>query len=131
MKQNELDLNSLSDAWLQAKADEQAANARRLDIERAITAMVPGPHEEGSYKLESDRVKVTVAYKLTRTVDSDALRAAWGNLPENVQLAFRWKADADVKKLRAMQELTPTLYARATAFVTAKPAKPSVSVEVL
>jgi hypothetical protein len=130
MKPNELDLNALSDAWLAAKAEEQAANARRLDIERAITALVSAPPEEGSYKLESERVKVTVAYKLTRTVDGEALRAAWGDLPENVQSAFRWKAEADVKKLRAMQELTPALYAQACAFVTAKPAKPSVSVEV-
>jgi len=50
-------------------------------------------------------------------------------LGANVQKAFRWKPDIDLRQLRALQELDAPAYAEAAKYFTSKPAKPSVTLK--
>ena len=67
--------------------------------------------------------------KLTRSVDTQAIQTDWDNLPEEVQKCFKWKADIDTKNLRSLESMRADLVPLVTAYMTTKPAKPSVTVE--
>ncbi len=121
-------LIDLAAAWQSAKADERAANARRMEIEEAIVAAMP-VGVEGTDTAEAGPFKVKVTHKLTRAVDTKALQANWTGLSEAVHDVFNWKADVSLAALRRLQERHPDAYVTAAAFITSKPAKPSVSVE--
>lgn len=123
-------LATLAAAHVQAKADEDAARARRYEIEAQIVALLPGA-DEGTTTNKLDTVKVSVTRKLTRSVDTAALQERWSLLPAQAQAVFKWSADIDTRKLRAAQDMAPDAYAAAAQFITAKPSKPGVKVEVL
>ncbi len=120
-------LPTLAAAWLQAKADEDAAKARRYEIEKEIVAAVP-VNDEGTAKTEVGALRVSVTAKLTRSVDTEALQGAWASLQPTVQKAFNWKADLSVSALRRLDEQEA---AQALRYVTTKPAKPAVKVEAI
>ncbi len=119
-----LTLSELVAAWRAAKAAEAAAQAERLRIEEAIVNMVPRK-DEGTVTVEN----VSVNFKVTRSVDTEALRQAWSALPASAQSLFRWKAEIDTKAMRAAQEFAPDAYKAAAQFITAKPAKPSITIK--
>lgn len=123
-------IESLTLAWLKAKENEAAANAERLQIEQQIVAMLPG-EIEGTASREVSDYRVSVRYGVTRKVDTTRLQAMWDTLPAKAQEAFRWKADLVLPKLRALQEYMPTEYARLAAAIETKPAKPSISIELV
>lgn len=123
-----LTLTQLAAAWQSAKADERAANARRLEIEEQIVELFP-PAVEGTDTIEQDGIKVKVTHKLTRTVDTKALQAHWNSLSAFAQDIFTWKADLSLPAMRRLQENHPDLYPSVAVFITSKPAKPAVTVE--
>jgi hypothetical protein len=126
-----LTIAALVSAWTAAKADETAANARRLEIEAEIVAALPSHDPEATVKADVGDFRVKVTYKVTRSVDSTSLQAAWTTLPEKAQACFAWKASAKVGELRKLQEFLPVEYQRLAAYIEAKPAKPSVVVELI
>jgi len=118
-------LPTLAAAWLQAKADEDAAKARRYEIEKEILALVP-VKDEGTSKLEVGALRVSVTTKLTRKTDTLALRQHWNELSKPAQDCIKWEAALSLTELRradpaAVQELAP--------YITTAPAKPAVKVE--
>jgi hypothetical protein len=123
-----LTLAQLAAAWQAAKADEKAANARRLEIEEQIVDLFP-VGVEGTDAIEQDGVKVKVTHKLTRTVDTKALQQHWNSLSAFAQDVFNWRADVSLPAMRRLQENHPDLYPSIAVFITSKPAKPAVSVE--
>lgn len=114
-------LAELRAVWIEAKRIETEAQAQRLEIEAAILSLMPS-------KLEGSVTEagLVVTYKVTRKVDTEALRGAWDRLPEAAQGAFRWKAEVDSRGLRA---LDPDDAKSALAFVTSTPAKPAISLK--
>ncbi len=62
-------------------------------------------------------------------MDTDALQNAWGSLSANSQKAFNWKASLDLKHFRAIQELDPESFGQLAAYVTSKPAKPTITLK--
>ena len=119
-------LDELKAAWLDAKKAEAQANATRLAIEAAILTHFM-PTDEGTVSdKDSD---VSVAYKVTRSVDTEALRAGWSSLSPETQAAFKWSASVDTKTLKAFQLANPEAYKAVARFVTTKPAKPSISIK--
>lgn len=109
-----------------AKAEEQAANTRRLDLESQIIARFAVPEGgEGTVKEE----EFTLTYKVTRKVDTEALQASWSKLGTNTQKAFRWSADVDLKALRALSDMDPDNAFIAQGFITTKPAKTSLTLK--
>lgn len=121
-------LSELRAAWVRARAEEAQANERRLQIEAAILEHFTPPESlEGT--VTNKEQGISVAYKLTRTADTAALQKAWVNLPSVVQDAFEWKATPTMKMVKALQIANPQAYAIAAEFITAKPAKPYITVK--
>jgi hypothetical protein len=121
-------LAELSALWQSAKADEESARQRRVEIEAQIVAALPSAEHEGSAKADAGGYHIAVEYRVTRKVDSDALSAAWSDLTPHQRDAFRWKADVNLRQLRAMQQLAPKEFAAIAKLIETKPAKPSVTV---
>jgi hypothetical protein len=121
-------LSALAAAWRAAKRQEDDARARRYAIEAQICMELPLDGKEGTRTEKLDSVKVSVTYGLTRSVDTGALQDSWSAFDSCEQAAFRWKAELNAKEFRALAPSSQTMLAR---FITTKPAKPSVKVEVL
>lgn len=118
-------LSTLAAAWLQAKADEDAAKARRYEIEAQIVAAMP-VKEEGTAKADDAGLRISVTHKLIRKADTLALRQHWNDLSKPAQDCFKWEAALALTELRradpaTVQELAP--------YITTSPAKPAVKVE--
>lgn len=122
-------LASLVDAWRDAKAAEQAAAERRHEIEERIADFLPNSKPEERITTEANGFRVTIAYKVARKVDSDALQAAWDKLTPRAAQCFRWKADVDTKEMRKVAEFDRAAYELAARYIETKPAKPSITVE--
>ena len=123
------DLIRLCEAVEAAKQDMDRARARYSELEQALIETV-GVQDEGSHSVTvDDRYKVTTTGRVNRSIDSDGLSAAWHELPEPVQQAFRWKADVNIKQLRSLASLRDDIYPMAARFITAKPGKPSLKLE--
>ncbi len=124
-------LESLADAWTEAKHAEDAAAKRRTVIEAQIIALA-GERDEGSETRElADGRKLTVTAKVTRSVDADAWRQVMHQVPEQLRpISFVEKAEIDLKGLRWLQENEPAVYAIVAQAVTAKKAKSSISLKV-
>ena len=119
-------ITELTAALKAAKAAEDNAKALRLDIEGKIVALYAKPATgEGTHNDE----EFSITWKLNRTVDSEKLSAGYESLPVNAQRAFRWKAEVELKNLRALSELDPVSYSAAAEFITSKPAKPSIELK--
>lgn len=108
-----------------AKLAEDVAKNHRADIESQIVALFPKQDGEATVK----DAEFSIAYKTTRTVDTEGLQTAWMSLSTNSQKAFTWKATLDLKQFRAIKELDPTAYGQLAAFVTSKPAKPAITLK--
>ena len=124
-------LAQLSSLWQSAKADEDAARQRRLEIEAQLVAALPSAEHEGSAKADVGNYRIAVEYRVTRKVDSDALSATWSDLTPNQRDAFRWKADINLRQLRAMQQLAPQEFAKIAPLIETKPAKPAVTITLI
>lgn len=123
-----LTLPQLAAAWKSAKSDEQAANARRLEIEEQIVEAFP-LGIEGIETIEDGGYKIKVVHKLNRSVDTKALQTRWESLSTFARDVFTWKADVSKPLLVKLQENHPDLYLQVAPFITTKPAKPSIAVE--
>lgn len=117
---------TLCEQLIAAKFEEDQAKMRSIEIEKQLAQFV-GKKEEGTDKETYGKYVVTVTSKLTRTLDYPAYLAIENDIPEGVR-CVRMKPELDLKKLRAMEMVRPGFSAQ---FVTTKPAKPSVKVEVI
>lgn len=121
-------LPALAAAWRAAKRAEDDARERRYAIEAQICMELPIDGTEGSRTEKIDGVKIAVTYALTRSIDTAALQDKWATLDSYEQAAFRWKAELNTKEYRALHADAQSELA---AFITTKPAKPSVKIEAL
>lgn len=119
-------LTELKAAWLTCKQAERTAAAQRLEVEQQMLALLPA---QGEGTVTDKELGVSVIYKLTRKVDTDALRTHWMSLPPEARDAFRWSASVDTAALRSLQEHRPDLAAAALHYITTSPAKPGFSVK--
>lgn len=121
------DLQTLKAHWQMFKTLEDGAKRDRLGVEEQILAHFPKDKLEGS--ITDADVGVTVTYKVARKVDTAKLQADWAKLSVNEQAAFKWSADVDTTKFKAIQELDPEAFSTVTAYVTTKSNKPSISMK--
>lgn len=128
MNLNEVTIETLGQSWLDAKRDEDEAKARRQAIAREIAARFPDELEMTERRCIGN-LRIIVTRKLNRAVDNKQLSNDWAQLPRNVQEAFRWKPEVDLKNLRALEFAAPADYAFAAKYITTKPATPSVEIE--
>lgn len=117
----------LAQAWLDAKAEENTARAKRVEIEEALLEILPC-REEGSQtnKLENG-MRVVTEGRMTRSIDAKALSDDWNDLPAIIQGTFHWKPDLKITCFKSLEDDHKALIAK---YVTTKPAKSGVKVEV-
>lgn len=126
-----LTISQLVAARISAKQAEDAAIAERRNIDAQIAELLKDPNKsEGSVsqRLDDMGVKLTVTYKINRSVDNKKLQAEWDKLTAGAQAAFKWKADVSVTELRKLEGIDATV---ASAYITAKPGAPSVEIDVI
>lgn len=117
-------IQELSEQWTAASKLEKQANAERLAIEgKMLELFVPIP--EGT--AECGNIKVT--YKITRKVDSQALREMWDTLSDNSKRCFKWDAKVTLAEFRTLQNTDVQAYVNASKFITSTPAKPTISLK--
>lgn len=125
------DLDKLVADWKQAKADEQAANAQRVDIEARIIALTGKP-AEGSLTVKTDTNKITIKQGVTRSLDERAYALIVDQIPERIRpVTWEQKPKVDAAGVRWLQENEPGYFKLLATALTEKPAKPSVSVEAI
>ena len=119
-------LKSLSTLWLQAKAEEQAANLKRVALEKAIIELV-GAKEEGSQSTECDELKITTTGKLSYKADVLALQALTAGWPAELQ-PVQVKYVADETRLKKIRADRADLWKSIAGAVEVKPAKTGVTI---
>ena len=126
---NGLNTQQLSKAWLEAKVDEDALKARRIEIEEAIVAQL-GKREEGSKTHDLDTHKVIITGVINRTLDKEIWESIKDRIPEELRpVTYEPKLDAaGVKWLQANDPDTYRLVAKA---LTIKPDKTNVKVTTI
>jgi hypothetical protein len=120
-------LEQLVAARLSAKRAEDAAVAARREIDEQISNLLrPSDRLEGTVSQKAGEYKISVVYKLTRSVSTEDLQKAWDKLSAEQQQAFKWKADVSVAALRKLDDKAQLAVSK---FITSKPASPSITIE--
>lgn len=116
--------------WKDAKRKEEDAIAQRRAIENDLIDSLELPDNfEGTDSLMFDDVKVKVTGRITRKIDSDMLQAIAieHGTADHLSRLFRWKPEINIKEWKAADE---RITAPLTKAITAKPARPSINVEL-
>jgi hypothetical protein len=116
----------LAQHWLQAKRDESAANARRVEIEQQILTLFPAKEEGSSSAVLQNGMKLKTVGKLAYKVDADLLLKITALWPTKVH---RTKIEADESMLRAIRSERPDLWRELAPAITVKPAKTYIVIE--
>ncbi len=120
-------LQDLCRHWLQAKADEKAANKRRLEIELEIVKLT-GTRDEGSKTVNLDKYKVKVTGKVTRSFDWDKWENIKAKIPQNLW-PVRTKTELDETGVKYLRDNEVEIYQLLPLSV--KPAKTAIEVELV
>ena len=120
-------LEQLATDWLRAKAEESAANKRRIQIEEQIVSMA-GKRDEVSQTVEAGQFKVTTVGKITRRMDWDK----WEQVKAQIAPALwpvKMKPELDEKGVKWLQQNEVEIYALLP--IEVKPAKTAIEVKVV
>jgi len=121
-------LDELAQAWVHAKADEAAANKRRVTIEEQIVA-ITGAKEEGAATHElANGMKLTVTGKLTYSADVALLVQLAGALPEAMR-PIKMEPKLDETGAKYLRNNEPEVWNMIAPAITIKPAKTSISIK--
>jgi len=121
-----MNIEMIADKIMELKRIEAIAKEERAMLEEQLAKEI-SDRVEGTASLTAGAYKVTVTSKLTRTLDYPAYQAIEADIPEGVR-CVKLEPKLDLKKLRAMDAVRPGFSA---AFITTKPARPSVKVELV
>ena len=128
MKNSEAQLQALSQAWSDTKAEEIAARDKRIAIEDEIIA-VAGSKEEGTETITLDSgVKIKITGKIIYKADNlDEVVLILRSLPDPFR-AYKVETKLDESKIKKIRMYQPALWRVLAMHITAKPAKTSVVV---
>lgn len=119
-------LDDLAGAWLLAKSEEQAANARRQDIEQQIVALTG--QKLGATTTKTDQFKIVVTGKESIKMDWEKWEAIKAEVPGTLH-PIKTKSEVDEKGVRWIKEHEPEIYAKLP--ITVAPAKTGVEVSTI
>ena len=128
MKNSEAQLQALSQAWSNTKAEEIAARDKRIAIEDEIIA-VAGSKEEGTETITLDSgVKIKITGKIIYKADNlDEVVLILRSLPDQFR-AYKVETKLDESKIKKIRMYQPALWRELAMHITAKPAKTYVVV---
>jgi len=122
-------IDGLAADWLAAKAEERAANMRRLKIEKELTSALEAK-DEGSITHKLTSHKVTLTQPVTRKVDADKWNGVAYLIPSSLHpVRATYVADAAGMKWLAKNE--PDMWAKVAQAFETKRGKIGVKVEAL
>lgn len=127
MQNSETALAALAAAWVQAKAEETQANAKRVAIEEEIIA-ITGAKDEGRETHRAQAYKIIVIGKQTYKADIAEIEALSRNFPDNFKVT-KTSITLDEPKIRKLREFRPDLYKKISPALTVKPAKVGIQIE--
>ena len=119
-------LEELAADWLRAKAEESAANKRRIQIEEHIVALT-GKRDEGSKTVDAPGFKITVTGKISRRMDWDKWEQVKGQIAPQLW-PVKMKPELDEKGVKWLQQNEVEIYAMLP--IEVKPAKTAIEVKV-
>lgn len=122
------DTQTLINAWVQAKKDEQTAVEWRRRVEDALLkALSLDSAFEGTENFELHGHKVKIVGRMTRKVDQERLQdiAAEHGLSQHLPALFRWKAEINASAWKAAD---PAITQPLLGAVTTSPGRPSFSI---
>ena len=123
------ELDDLSAQWMDAKADEAIAVARRRTIEdRLVELLALDENKEGTTNAKTEQgFSIKVVGRMNRKVDADKLQelATEHGLSEHLGSLFRWSADINAA---AWKSAAPTITAPLLGAITTTPGRPSFSI---
>lgn len=124
-------IDEVAGALAAAKQAENEARTARIAAEESLLALLD-TRDEGTVSARGDAWKVTARYGINRTVDAAALEAVRAAVPrEMFEQVIEYKPAIKLPGLRYMRNNEPQTYAVLAQAITAKPAKPSVSIEAI
>lgn len=118
--------NELSRAWLEAKAAEEAAKDRRIEIEEALIKRL-GAKPEGAQTHDLGEFKVTVTGVLNRALNKEIWETIKDRLPPEIR-PVTYEPKLDVVGVKWLQEHQLDDYRILAQALTVKPGKTSVKV---
>ncbi len=126
MTEKTIQLERLCTSLVAAKHAEGEAKAQRIQFEDEISSLL-AVKEEGVDRVDAGCFTVSVTSKLTRKLNYAAYQDVEASLPEGLR-CVDLKPSINMKKLRALELIDPGIPAM---FITTKPAKAAVKIEVL
>lgn len=123
-----IDIDTLTDAWLNAKSREKAANEYRLELEAQIIAAL-GAKPEGSETHQTPSGhKVTITGKMTYSADMPMLMAICAALPDDIR-PIKTKTELDQTGAKYLRANMPDVWNQIAPAITMKPAKTSIEIK--
>lgn len=122
-----MDINTLSTEWLIAKAEENAANKRRVVIEQQIINIL-GSLEYGSQTHDQGDFKITITGKLNYKADFIVLDDVLKHIKPDLH-PIKVERKLDEKGLRYLQNNEPEIFEQIARAITITPAKTSVTIK--
>ena len=121
-----IDTEQLSRAWIQAKAAEDAAKARRIEIEESLVAQL-GKRDEGSQTHDLGGFKVTVTGVINRSLDKEVWERIKEKIPEEKRPVV-YEPKLDVTGIKWLQINDPDTYRIIAQALTVKPGKTNIKI---
>lgn len=122
-------METLASDLYDAKKAEDAAKAKRIEIEEQIAALVETP-ENGSRTVAAGPLKLTVKRELSYKANVDAIMAL-GIKAEDLPLKIvPAETVLDPKAYDGLRSTDPELWTRISRFVEVKPKKVSIALKL-
>ena len=129
MKFNNMSTAELCSDWIECKATEKAAIDHRREIEdELIRRLEIASDLDGTERRELERHALKIVGRIDRKVDAEMAQelAAEHGIGEYLSTLFRWKPEIILRAWSAAPETVTSALSRA---ITAKPGRPSFSIE--
>ena len=129
MKFNNMSTAELCSDWIECKATEKAAIDHRREIEDELIRRLEIESDlDGTERRELERHALKIVGRIDRKVDAEMAQeiAAEHGIGEYLSTLFRWKPEIILRAWSAAPETVTSALARA---ITAKPGRPSFSIE--
>lgn len=121
-----MNLEQLSAAWIEAKAQEATAIEVRRAIEDQITTIVDAT-QEGTHKAKAGSYTVKITTRHNRKINGDLLQeiAEEHGLTQHLSSLFRWKPDINATAWKATD---PSITKPLLGAITTTAGRPSFSI---
>ena len=121
-----MNTQELSQEWLEAKAEEDEAKARRIKIEESIIAQL-GKRDEGAKTHGLGTYKVTITGVVNRTLDKEVWESIKDQIPEELR-PVTYEPKLDAAGVKWLQVNNPDTYRLVAKALTIKPGKTNIKV---